>query len=309
MSLDATPGADPRLGADQIDYAWCDRQTIHVPGAILPHGALLALQPPAHTVVQASANSGEILGVPHDTLLGSPFHGLFGADDGAAIDARLAALEAEAPRAYLGRVHTRDGAACEAFAHLADGLVLLELEPLHAQPPGPTDFYGRIMGASARLQAAATVRDCLQIAVEELRALTGCDLALGFEFLEGGRGRVLAQAKSEHFASFLDKHFPASDVPEPARRQLLRVPFQYLPECDCVPVALVPAANPATGRPLDLSRALLRSVSPLCSRYYLNMGVRGKLLLTLTKDGALWGFLVCSHGAPQYLSHEQRWPP
>ncbi len=45
-------------GASDAELATCDREPIHIPGAIQPHGVLLALGLPDLRVVQASANVG-----------------------------------------------------------------------------------------------------------------------------------------------------------------------------------------------------------------------------------------------------------
>jgi chemotaxis family two-component system sensor kinase Cph1 len=40
----------------------CDREPIHIPGSIQPHGFLLALQEPELRVIQASVNACGALG-------------------------------------------------------------------------------------------------------------------------------------------------------------------------------------------------------------------------------------------------------
>jgi light-regulated signal transduction histidine kinase (bacteriophytochrome) len=49
--------------APDVDLTACDREPIHIPGAIQPHGALLVLDPADFTILQASANAGALLGV------------------------------------------------------------------------------------------------------------------------------------------------------------------------------------------------------------------------------------------------------
>ena len=44
-----------------VDLTNCDREPIHVPGAIQPHGVLLALREPDLTVTQTSANVADHL--------------------------------------------------------------------------------------------------------------------------------------------------------------------------------------------------------------------------------------------------------
>ena len=46
----------------ESDLEGCAREPIHIPGAIQPHGALFVLRPSDMTVIQASANTGNLLG-------------------------------------------------------------------------------------------------------------------------------------------------------------------------------------------------------------------------------------------------------
>ncbi len=54
--------------------------------------------------------------------------------------------------------------------------------------------------------------------------------------------------------------------------------------------------------PLDLSRAQLRSVSPIHVEYLRNMEVRASLTISLIVDGSLWGLIACHHRTPRFPS-------
>lgn len=71
-----------------------------------------------------------------------------------------------------------------------------------------------------------------------------------------------AESRQEGLNPFLDRRYPASDIPN--RRALyLRNWLRLITRVDYEPAPLTPAANPVTGRPLDMSQALLRDVSPI----------------------------------------------
>src|SRR5690606_18534026 len=59
-----------------VDLTNCDREPIHVPGAIQPHGVLLVLGEPGLEVRQASANAAAFCGVSVDDLAGQPLEAL-----------------------------------------------------------------------------------------------------------------------------------------------------------------------------------------------------------------------------------------
>ena len=67
------------LGPDAaINLTNCDREPIHLSGAVQPHGALIAAGIDDFVITQASANTGEMLGMPADGLLGSALSAVLG---------------------------------------------------------------------------------------------------------------------------------------------------------------------------------------------------------------------------------------
>ena len=53
---------EPKLPQGSITIENCDREPIHVPGSIQPHGVLLVVQGPDLVIRHASANAGRIAG-------------------------------------------------------------------------------------------------------------------------------------------------------------------------------------------------------------------------------------------------------
>ncbi|MBV9879321.1 MAG: hypothetical protein JO180_02445, partial [Gemmatirosa sp.] len=129
-----------------VDLTNCDREPIHIPGAVQPHGVLLVLREPDLAIVQVSANAGACLGAPPDRLLGRRLDELLGPEQTASVlDAigrgeprgfRSLALElATSARVVDGAVTRRFGA----VVHRSDGVVILELEPEDGTPPLSAD--------------------------------------------------------------------------------------------------------------------------------------------------------------------------
>ena len=66
-------------------------------------------------------------------------------------------------------------------------------------------------------------------------------------------------------------------------------------------------ASPERGdRPVDLSFARLRSLSPIHLQYHRNMGVDGTMSVSILRDQVLWGLVVCHHRRPHQPSPEAR---
>ncbi len=154
--------------APPLDLTNCDREPIHVPGAIQPHGALLVLREPELTIRRASANAPELLGVPPSSLLGAPLAAVLGPVDNARVSAavRAARLDGENPIPIeLG------GRRFHGILHRRLGNTLFELEPAVASE-GAAAVHP-VHGAVTRLGAARGIHDLRAILVESVRALTG----------------------------------------------------------------------------------------------------------------------------------------
>lgn len=285
---DLTPPSLP----DQL----CAREPIHIPGSIQPHGWMLALNSQTFAVEQLSANWEGLLGKDPARLVGGSPEAI---DAGLAGQVRrMAQKEKAAGSAY--RVSLA-GQAFDVVQHLSDGAWIVELEPATG---GDFDFVGlqeRQGLAVARLQAAGNVADLCQVAAEEMAAICGYDRVMIYRFHPDWHGEVVAEWRQPDMESFLGLHYPASDIPEQARRLYTRNWMRLIVTADYAPVPLVPALNPRTGQPLDLTHSSLRSVSPIHLQYLRNMGVDGSMSVSLIESGKLWGLVACHHRQPRRL--------
>ncbi|WP_295441943.1 ATP-binding protein [uncultured Thiodictyon sp.] len=292
-----------------VDLTNCDREPIQYTGAIQPHGALLVVEEPALRIVQVSANSESYLGLAPAALLGQPLGVLLDDETVAALRARLVSQELAIRLQWLMSVQTRARPdPFHLFGNRADGVLLLEFERRDpaARAHAP-DLYQEVHTTIERLQSAPSLRQFFDLAVTEIRALTGFDRVMAYRFDADSSGEVIAEAVGEGRESYLGLHYPAVDIPEPARRLFRLSWVRHLPDVDYVPVPLVPEHHPVSDAPVDLSYAFSRSVSVMYTGYLRNMGVQATLVTTLLKDGRLWGLISCMHHAtPHYVPYETR---
>lgn len=290
----------------------CDREAIHLVNAIQPHAALLVVREPELEILQASANTRDFLGFAPEELIGSRLADRLAPEltlslqnvlaDDALQDGLVHVLRMEAPRPDLRPLHV--------FANRIDGLLLLEFE--RAGTVDATDCRGQstLRRTIQRLQKTDSLPAFLAMAVEQVRKLSGFERVMAYRFDEDGSGEVMAESIADGLESYLGLHYPASDIPAPARRLFALSALRHLPDVDYAPVPLHPA-SPVLGldRPVDLSYTLSRSVSLMYTDYLRNMGVKATLVMPVMKAGSLWGLMSCMHhSAPRYLTYEQRTP-
>jgi chemotaxis family two-component system sensor kinase Cph1 len=299
----------------QADLTNCERELIHFAGSIQPHGALLVLREPELQVVQASTNTESILGVPPARLVERPLESLGGdlADEvrrlaGAADLAEPVPLRChvgtsrDARREFEGNLHRHAG-----------GGLIVELEPL--SPPaglpaaaslGASDLQERLAAAVQRFSSAPNVGVLADAAVKVVRELTGFDRVMVYKFDPDGHGKIIAEARDPRLESLLGHHYPATDIPQRARELYLRNRVRVLVDAQYAPVPLQPRLLPLTGEELDMSLCGLRSMSPLHIQYLRNMGVTATLVVSLVREGRLWGLIAAHHYAPRNLRYALR---
>ncbi|HYF72830.1 MAG TPA: SpoIIE family protein phosphatase [Nocardioides sp.] len=282
---------------DEVDLTTCDREPIHIPGAIQPHGQLVAVDDDLR-VRMISANSATLLGTAPDAALGRALAEVAGEDVAAAVAERRAAGLPGTPLvmtlAHLPTGARLGGAAVDVRIHRSGTRLVVELEPL-AGADRATLSYHTARGAMARMAGAASVQELTATLAREVRDLTGFDRVMVYRFDPDWNGEVVAEERRADLNPFLGLHYPATDIPAQARRLYTVNWTRLISDIGYEPVPLHPVVDPETGMPLDLSFSTLRSVSPIHIEYLSNMGVTASMSVSIVVADRLWGLIACHH--------------
>ncbi|PVM85841.1 HWE histidine kinase domain-containing protein [Caulobacter endophyticus] len=285
-----------------VDLTNCDREPIHILGAIQPIGFLIALTAD-WLVARASANIGDFIGFQPADLFGKPLFELFlpkaihdlrnrstllrGAD---AVE-RIFDLELVAGRPNF-----------DVALHFSGGQIVIEAEPASGEHG---DATGMVRSMIARLDGAADFSAFYREGARQVRALIEFDRVMVYRFAADGSGEVVAEAARHGIGSFMGLRYPASDIPAQARELYRRNLLRVITDVNATPAPIVPQRDQA-GQPLDLSLSVLRSVSPIHIEYLKNMGVQASLSISIIVEGKLWGLFACHHYAPRCPTFERR---
>ena len=293
----------PSGSDDDLDLTQCATEPIHVPGAIQPHGCLLACDPGSMLVQQVSANVAEFVGVAPPALLGRSLEEIL-----PAAAAALRASLADGPRPERIPLQLADGPMA-ATLHLHDGVAIIELEREQQGDAAPAAPGGRAFDLDGGIRLIARqeeLRELVRVTAEVVQALGGFDRVVVYRFDDDDHGEVVSEAREADLPPYLGLHFPESDIPRQARELYRRNWIRTIPDQRYRPVPLVPPLRPDTGRPLDLTPAILRSVSPVHLEYMANMGVQASMSVSLLVDGRLWGLISCGHRQPRPMPYGLR---
>jgi light-regulated signal transduction histidine kinase (bacteriophytochrome) len=287
-----------------IDLTSCDREPIRTPGAVQPHGFLLALDEQL-TVRQVSANLAPFTRMTPEQALGRPLAEVIGAEGAALLAPHLTAGGLREQPAYLATV-VQGASRFDVLAHAWDGLLLLEFEPASGAGSDLQQLYPLVGDFLNKISDADTIAELSRLAAEDIRALTGFGRVMVYAFDEDGHGTVLAESLADGYDSYLGQRFPASDIPRQARALYVANRVRLIPDAHYTPAPLVPPQHPFCGHASDLSFAALRSVSPVHLQYMRNMGTLASMSVSLVVKGKLWGLISCHHAQPHRLSFHQR---
>lgn len=282
--------------SETVDLSNCDREPIHIPGSIQPVGFLLALTAD-WMVARASANVEQFLGMTPENMLGRPLADLVAGQTVHDLRNRMAVLRGPNAVERMSRcVFVEDGEPFDVALHVSGGQLVLEVEPA----AGATgDIGGTVRSMISRLDQSEDMNGFLREGARQVRAMLGYDRVMVYRFSGDGSGEVVAETCRAGIGQFMGLRYPSTDIPAQARELYKRNLLRIISDVSGESVPIVPRLD-ERGQPLDLSLAVLRSVSPIHLEYLRNMGVGASLSISIVVGGRLWGLFACHHYAPKW---------
>ncbi len=286
----------------QLDFSICAQEPIHIPNAIQPHGALLAVRIDDLIVTHASANLIGFLGIAAERVLGQPLEDIL---DEAVCRALKVARSLDGAALCQMNFPARNGKTLRLTAFQSDRHICIDIEP---NSPGPDRAAAllKLQSLTESFKLGAGQKEICTLAVRGLREITGYDRVMAYRFDRDGHGEVVAEARIPELESFLGLRYPASDIPPQARKLYLRKRVGAIIDSSYRPVPLLADRALDDGAPLDLTHSALRSVSPFHCEYMRNMKTAASLTIALSQGENLWGMLVCHHCSPRIPEPELR---
>ncbi|MEN4750125.1 ATP-binding protein [Pseudomonas sp. Ps21-P2] len=287
----------------------CAREPIQIPGSIQPHGFLLVIDEAASTIIQVSANVSDWLGLEPQSLIGATLTRVFAEPE--RLLQRLQALpEEEQNPFHIGDVRFLSGSSTARpmtmMVHRHDQVLIAEFEPAGDMTGAYGNVYPLMRGFISQMTVDESIEALCQRSVSEVKRITGFGRVKAYHFDVDGNGLVNAEAADDDYESLLGLSFPASDVPAQARALYLANRIRVIENANYQPSPLLPANNPLTGAPLDLTFATLRSVSPVHLQYMRNMQTMASMSISIVVRGRLWGLISCHHATPRRVSFQTR---
>lgn len=270
--------------------AQCEKEPLHLSGAIQPHGTLLVVDAQGY-VSHVADNIDKFLGTPPALWLDNPLSPELTSmvsDIGSSPGSR---------KTFRQHIEGRTGMLDVLIHRGVNGECVLEFLPhLNMAEPVNRQLVPPLLHPPENETELAAARQQL---VEEIAILTGFQRVMYYHFLEDGDGEVVAEARrSDVFGSYLGLRFPASDIPQIARNLYLKNPWRFIPDATAKPVPI----HSRDGQPPDLTWSDLRSVSPVHIIYLQNMGVTASLSYPVVVNGTLIALVAAHHHTSHQLA-------
>jgi chemotaxis family two-component system sensor kinase Cph1 len=288
----------------EVDLLSCADEPIHIPGSIQPHGALLYFN--AAGVLEGwSANAATVSTQP--LKLGAAYASIGLPDDALALvqDCVDALADSDADGDCAPGVASLSIGAVEydCIVHAYQYRIVAEFEVRTVPATDVAMFAVKAHSSIDHLRRQKTVAGLMDIAVKRIRDMTGFDRVMAYRFRQDESGDVIAEDCSEGMTPYLGQRYPASDIPAQARRLYVLNTLRIIVDIGYRSVPLLGAPGSA---PLNMSFAVLRSVSPIHVEYLQNMGVGASMSVSIVINGQLWGLIACHHSTPKQVPYAIR---
>ncbi len=296
------------MNKSSVDLTACDNEPIHLIGAIQPHGTLLVVNKDDFTIEFAAANTMEHFSRSPDELLGQNLAELLGASNCEELARHpLSPGTPDILQPWFPKSNEcfQPQHRLECLPRLQGDLIILEFmwdEEASTTVWEQEELRQRIISELIRPDA---LEQLAQVSAEIIRNVTGFDRVMIYRFAEDKHGEVIAESTVRD-DSFFGLHYPASDIPDPARRHFVLNVMRSIPDINAKPVPILARDGKGTDalsdNPLDLTYSKLRAVAPVHIEYLNNMGVEASMSISLITNDQLWGLVACHHYSTRLIS-------
>lgn len=292
---------------DNLDLDTCDQEQLHLSGAVQARCGLIALDSRSYRIIAYSENIPELLDLKPEHLAGTNIadvrdplaQNLMDMMDELAEEGTHKILDYQM---YNGRAQYYDF-----VAHLQGEVIILDVLPsMPLSLDNLTERMRTIRRSYKRILQADGFQTAVEVAVEACQEVTGFHRVKFYKFLPDWSGDIIAESAVPGAETYLGSRFPAKDIPKQARHLYQIVPYRAVMSVDdhVEKVVMLPQPHNLMPEPLDLSRSLVRSVSPIHTQYLRNMRVSASFSTGLISKGKLIGLIVCHHDRNLMLPYD-----
>lgn len=273
------------------EYINCDQEPIHICGEVQEYGYLLGSQ--GSKITFYSENILDFFSVDSDFLLGKDIRVLFAHFD---IDVNWNNVS---DNEILAIQHiTFENQEYTLSIHTHKGWTFFEIEKVM-----PTHKINKEYAAIQNILRNSNEKNIWQILLQEVQQIIDFDRVMIYQFLYDGSGNVIEELVKPNLESYLDLHYPESDIPAQARALYLKNPVRITSH---VSGKTYPIYGVIPKEEIDLTYSVTRASSPIHIQYLKNAQVEASFSTSIIVNGELWGMVACQNSEPKHLDLQSR---
>lgn len=282
---------------DKLNILRCEDEPIQIPGLIQPIGYFFAVDKDEYKIKYIGENIGEIYTHGAKDLLDTQISDLF-------VDMKSIIEDFKTKcQQCRERYFDVDAKFCtqrfDLFMSCYDErYILCEFIPRVSSEYSLNNVYDKVIHNIT--EEAKDINKLFQSVVRNIRDLTKYDRVMLYKFDSDYNGEVIAESKIDSIDSYLNLHYPSSDIPAQARKLYLKNTTRIIGNVNYQAQGVISYYD----EPIDMSFGFLRSVSPIHLEYMKNMGVYASMTLSIIINDKLWGLIACHHGSEFIPSFE-----
>lgn len=271
------------------EYINCDQEAIHICGEVQEYGFLIGVQDSKITFY--SQNILDLF--PLNNILGEDIHAFF-AQLGIDIN-----WENHSDNQELAIQHiSYNNQEYTLSIHTQNGFTFFEIEIVFPGHKINKEYF-----AVQSILRNMDSKDIWKLLLKEIQAIIDFDRVMIYQFLYDGSGQVIEELVKPNLESYLDLHYPESDIPAQARAMYLKNPVRITSHVSGTTspiVGIIPKEN------IDLTYSVTRASSPVHRQYLKNAHVESSFSTSIIVNGELWGLVACQNAAPKHLDLQSR---
>jgi light-regulated signal transduction histidine kinase (bacteriophytochrome) len=272
----------------------CHEEKIHISGHIQDFGYIIGLDPSTKTIAFFSQNISEIFNAD-ENVLGETLEQNSHAFAPLLESVVLGNLEFEKLKdvdVFLDKISIND-----VNYHLTiyryEGMVFLEIEKVIEH------FHTRTFVSKKyeSISSATTSAEIWEQLLNSIAEAIDYDRVMVYRFLEDGSGKVIAEKLKNDVESYLNLHYPESDIPRQARDLYLKKRKRIFSNVSSAPVPIISKLQ----EPVNLTYSTLRAMSPVHGQYLKNAGAESSFSTSIVVDNKLWGMVTCQNTKAKHI--------
>ena len=205
----------------------------------------------------------------------------------------------EPPEDTLGSQPTADELAESTVNHSKPLRVLRSARKKRGEAAA-MEVFNIMSQVQEQMANAPNLQTFLKVLIGVVKELSGFHRVMIYQFDQAWNGRVVAELVDPRATKDLYKglNFPASDIPQQARDLYKVNKVRMLYDRDQETARLVCRTMEDLERPVNMTHAYLRAMSPIHLKYLGNMAVRSSMSISINAFNELWGLIAChSYGS------------